>query len=146
MCSLLVRKEETAGGDLGRLAAGDLYLGALYDAVWVTLPMVQTATGKRYGTRQEHRLYADRVVQAVQGNEPIDLSHVYLPLIMAGVLLNIRIALRYENLWQNLELLEEAVRGRGRLTGAQNNEIFVAVGHLIDGARDLLRRSRVPRE
>ncbi len=146
LCSLIVRDPEIAERDLGELAGGELYLAALYDAVWVTLPMVQSWTGRRYGSPQEHRQYADKVVQAVQGNAPMDLGYAYLPLIMAGVLLNMRVAMRYENQWTSLDMLEEARRGRARLSGTRDQELFNVLDTLIAEARELLRRARVPKE
>lgn len=145
-CSMLVRDEALAEQEKGLLAAGELYYGGLYDAVRIGLTMVESATGQRYGPDEEHRRYADKVVQAVQGNAPIDLSHAYLPLVMAGVLLNMQVDLRGENLWDSLDLLEEAVRGRMRLAVGQENPIFTTLQKLIDDGRQLLHRSRVPRE
>jgi hypothetical protein len=146
LCSLLVRDEDAADLERGKLAAGDLFFAALYDSVRVGLPMVEHSTGSRYGTVAEHRRYADKVIQAVQGNAPIDLSYAYLPLIMAGVQLNMRVQLHNENLWANLDLLEEALRGRARLAVGKQNPIFDSLGKLLGNARDLLHRSRIPRE
>ncbi len=145
LCSLLVREERKADEDRGVLTAQDLYFGALYDAVRVALPMVESAIGRRYGGKEEHRHYADKVVQAVQGNAPMDLSYAYLPLVMAGVTINMRVKTPYENLWESLDLLEEARLGRARLSGRKDNPILATVDDLIAAARELLTRSRVPR-
>jgi hypothetical protein len=146
LCSLLVREPDIAQEDPGVLAAGDLYFGAMYDAIWVGLPMVESAAGQMFGNPHEHRRYADKVVQAVQGNGPMDLSYAYLPLIMGGVRVNMRIKIPYENLWDSIALLEEARRGRTRLTGARGSSILGALDDLIESAKELLARSRVPRE
>lgn len=146
LCSLLVRDPAVAGQDRGELAAGPLYLGAVYDAVRVGLPMVEVATRQRFGTAQEHRLYAEKVVQALQGGIPIDLSHAYLPLIMAGLLLNVRIKLSNENPWESVDALEEAMRGRARLAADAENPIFRSVETLTEKAREALRYGRIPRE
>ncbi len=146
LCSLIVREPDALERDKGELAAGELYFGALYDAVRVGLPMVELATRQRYGDAAEHRQYADKVVQAVQGNEKMDLSYVYLPLVMAGVLLNLRLKTRYENPWHSLELLEEALNGRVRLAGGRVNPILQTLTGMIEDARNLLTRSRIPRD
>lgn len=145
LCSLLVREPGVVDRDLSGLVAGELYLGALYDAVWVLLPMLQNVTRQTFGTVAEHKAYANRVMQAVQGNELGDLSYVYLPLVMAGVQLNMRMGLRYEDLWENLDLIQEAMLGRVRLSTGDENEIFVAMNRLLEDASELLRRSRVER-
>jgi len=146
LCSLLVQNEDAALEDKGKLAAGELYFGGLYDAVRVGLSVVRTTAGREYGSQEEQRAYAEKVVQAVQGNLPMDLSYAYLPLIMAGLQLHMRIKLRYENLWDSLALLEEAVAGRRRLAAGRNNPIFETLDVLLERAREMLIRERVPRE
>ncbi len=146
LSSLLVQDEDKILEDRGKLAGGELYFGALYDAIVVGLPIVQSATRRDYGTPEEHRAYAEKVVQAVQGNQPMDLSYAYLPLIMAGLMLNMRIKTRYEKLWDSLGMLEEAVRGRRRLAAGKNNAIFESLDRLIERAREMLVRERVPRD
>ena len=146
LCSLLVQNEDAALADKGKLAAGELYFGGLYDAVRVGLTIVRTTTGRNYGSVEEQRAYAEKVVQAVQGNLPMDLSYAYLPLIMAGLQLNMRVKLRYENLWDSLGLLEEAVAGRRRLAAGKNNPVFETLDVLTERARENLIRERVPRE
>ncbi len=143
--SLVMQDRAVARRAPGDLAGGDLYFAALYDAVWVGLPMVEIALNEVYGTPEEHRQYAEEVVRAIQG-EALELGHAYLPLVMAGVLLNMRVTVRGENLWNNLDYLQEAMRGRARLYAGRNNPIMVGLAALVESARDLLHRSRVPRE
>ncbi|MBN2470532.1 MAG: hypothetical protein JXN59_07400 [Anaerolineae bacterium] len=145
LCSLLMQDSVIGQRAPGDLAARELYFAALYDAVWVSLPMVEIALQEVYGTPEEHRQYAEEVVQAIHGRS-LDLGHIYLPLVMAGVLLNIRVNARGENLWTNLDLLQEAMRGRARLYAGRNNPVMVGLEKLVQDARDLLRRTRVPRE
>jgi len=147
LASLLVREPDLAEEDRGVLAAGELYFGAMYDAIMVGLNMVETATGERYGSLAEHRSYASRMVQAVQGAMPMDLSYAYLPLVLAGVTLNMRVKLHSENPWISLEMIEEARRGRAHLAGngEETNIIFSALDGLIASAKELLVRSRISR-
>ena len=145
LCSLLMQDQTTERRTPGDLAGKELYFAAMYDAVWVGLPMVEQALNEQYGTPAEHRQYADEVVRAVQ-QRAVDLGHVYLPLVMTGVLLNMRVTVRGENLWTNLEHLQEAMRGRARLYAGRNNPIMVGLEKLVQEGLDQLRRSRVPRE
>lgn len=144
--SLIMQDEYTEIRQPGDLAGNELYFGAMYDAVLVGLPMVEGALHESYGTVEEHRHYAGKLVQAVQSSGAVDLSHAYLPLVMAGVLLNMRVAVRGENLWHNLEHLQEAVRGRARLYAGKRNPIMLGLEQLIAEGLDMLRRSRIPHE
>ncbi|GAB4575540.1 MAG: hypothetical protein Kow0077_27530 [Anaerolineae bacterium] len=146
LCSVIMQDERALDRPPGDLAMRELYFGALYDAVVVTLPMVEIALGETFGTPEEHRRYAEALVRAVQGLEPIDLLHAYLPLVMGGVLLNMRIRLREEDLWGPLDDLVEAQRGRTRLHSRENNAVLNGLNRLIAEAQDELRRSRIPRQ
>jgi len=145
LCSLLAQDEDVANRDRGELAIA-FYEGAVYDAVRVTLPMVQLSARQHYGSSEEHRRYAEKVVQALQGVLPMDISYAYLPLIMGGVLLNLRLALRDENPWESLDLLDEARRGRARLLGTSIQPLMLTLDGLMQRAREMLAQSRVPRE
>lgn len=140
LCSLLAGDGEVEAWHKGKLAAGPLYFGALFDAVRIALPMVQAATGEFYGSPDEHRLYADKVVLALQGSGVMDLGYAYLPLIMAGVLLNPRLLRRNEDPLASLELLDEARRGRVRLAVAGQNPVFDTLDAMIREARQRLLR------
>src|SRR5262249_12248674 len=91
-----------------------LYTAVVHDSVRVGLNMVERTTKKKFGTQDEHFTYSDEVVSALEGNYPIDLSHVYLPLILAGIMLNQRVKAPKENLWGGIGKLREAWGGRQR--------------------------------
>lgn len=146
LCSLLMQDATAESRLPGDLAANELFFGAVFDAVVVGLPMVELALKEQYGSREEHRHYAEKLVQTLQTSGNSDLSHVYLPLAMTGVLLNMRVRARGENLWRNLDSLQEAVRGRARLYAGKSNPIMVGLEKLIAGGYDMLRKSRIPRD
>jgi hypothetical protein len=145
-CSLVVRDETALEADPGQLAAGELYFGAVYDAVCVGLPMVQLGTGRQFGSEDEHHAYAEKVVQALQSTGKMELGYAYLPLVMAGVQLHMRVQLRYEDMWESIDHLEESVARRASSGGEKTDLILGTLGEILENTKDLLHRSRISRE
>lgn len=122
-----------------------LYIGALRDAVRLGLKMIERATGDNLGKPDEHVVYADEVVLSLRGDVRIDLSHAYLPLVLAGVMVNDKIRDGRENLWTSLSQLREAWRGRVRLAGSEYDWVARILSDLISDAENTLIALRIPR-
>ncbi len=122
-----------------------LYTAVLFDAVRLGLHMVEQAAKQNFGDANEHVVYADEVVAALERQTPIDLAHAYLPLVLSGVILNARIKGTKENLWRSLAMEREAWHGRQRLADSS----FEVISQMLDGllyeAELFLTRTRVPR-
>ncbi len=131
-------------GDHDRLV-GFLYTAAIHDAVRLGLSVVERTTHKKFGTGDEHTIYANEVVAALEGSIPVDLGHVYLPLILAGVLLNAQVRGPRENLWTSVAQLREAWRGRQRLADSTFEPVSEMLTTFLYDAEEFLQRSRIPR-
>jgi hypothetical protein len=131
-------------GDSDRLV-GFLYTAALHDAVRVGLSMVERTTHKTFGTEDEHVIYANEVVSALEGSIPPDLGHVYLPLVLAGLLLNAQVRGPRENLWSSVAQVREAWRGRQRLADSTFEPVSEMLDTFLYDAEEFLQRSRIPR-
>jgi hypothetical protein len=122
-----------------------LYTAVLHDAVRLCLPIIERAGKQKFGTSEEHAEYADEVVMALEGRQPVDLGHIYLPLVLNGILLNQGVKLPKESLWTNIEQMREAWRGRVRLAGSAFDPVAKMLDNFLYEAEQTLIRSRVPR-
>ncbi len=122
-----------------------LYTAVVHDAVRLGLHIVERNTRQQFGDEQEHAAYADEVVSALERQIPIDLGHVYLPLALAGVLLNAQIKIPHENLWTSVEQMREAWRGRQRLADSTFEPVTKMLDSFLYEAEQFLYRSRIPK-
>src|SRR5579859_2104593 len=122
-----------------------LYTAVVFDAVRLGLHMVEQAAHQNFGDATEHVTYADEVVAALERQTPVDLAHAYLPLVLAGVILNARIKAPKENLWESIAMLREAWTGRQRLADSGFEVVSKMLNDLIYEAEMFLTRTRVPK-
>lgn len=123
-----------------------LYTAAVQDAVLMGFKMVMHDTGADFGDGLEQADYALKLVTALEGGGPLGLEHIYVPLVMSGLILHGRVVLPGEKQWNTLDELKEARDGRKKLADASFSEVFDILNLLIERAERLLRETRVPRK
>jgi hypothetical protein len=107
--------------------------------------VIQPKVKEFLGDRNERISYANRVLSWYAGQGEPDLSYVYLPLVLGGVVVNQLVTPRSENPWMMIEELRQAYRGRVRLVTGEAVAIFDMLDDLLNQAEESLRRSRIPR-
>ncbi len=122
-----------------------LYTAVIQDAALVAFSMVTHDTRADFGDKQEQIEYVGRLVAALEGRVPLALEHVYVPLIMGGMLLAARVILPAEKPWDSLDQLKEAHSGRESLAGAAFKEVFGILDKLIEKTERVLWEMRIPR-
>jgi len=137
-------EDEATMQDMDKLMAR-LFPNALYDAVLLGLKLTQNASGDDLGTEADHINYANEVVSAVEGSIPIDLGHVYLPLVLCGILLNYRLKVMHENPWVSLAEISQAWSGRLRLSDTNFEWITNVFNDFIRRAEKQLDEVRISR-
>ncbi len=145
LCQVLAHDDRLEDMERGALAVKYLFDAALYDAILLGFSIIQPKVREDLGTNSERRNYANRVLGWLAGHIESDLSFVYLPLVLAGVVVNQIVTNKNDNPWVTLDELREARRGRERLVSGEAQAIFHMLDDLLDAADDSLRRSRVPR-
>jgi hypothetical protein len=144
------RRLITVADDDGLLSDRDgliafLYTALIRDAVRLGLVMVERASGEQLGEKADHIFYAQEVITALETQHENDLGHIYLPLILAGVLVNSTVKDVRENPWESLARLREAWRGRIRLAGSQYGWVSEMLSNFMYEAEQVLHRGAVPR-
>jgi hypothetical protein len=127
-------------GELLRL----VYTAAVQDAVMLGFHMVAHGAQADFGDQGEQAAYTDKVVAALEGRAPLALEHVYVPLVMAGMMVAPHVTVPGENPWHSLAQLEEARDGRIDLAGAAFGEVFDILNYLIDKTKTALHTLRIP--
>jgi hypothetical protein len=145
LCQVLAHDERVEDMDRGDLAISYLFEAALFDAVLLGFAVIQPKVKEFLGDASERLSYANRVLTWFGGQGEADLSYVYLPLALGGVVVNQLVTPRNENPWMMIDELRQAYRGRVRLVTGEAVAIFDMLDDLLTQAEESLRRSRIPR-
>jgi hypothetical protein len=144
LCGLMIREPDVIKNPDRLLNL--LYTAVVQDAVMLGFSMVGHDTRVDFGDLDERTAYMSKVTAALEGRVPLALEYLYVPLILAGVILNARMIVARENPWHSLEALVEARNGRIRLAGLGLREVFDILDGLIERSERLLWEMRVPKD
>jgi hypothetical protein len=112
-----------------------LFLDLLYDASMLGFSMLTNVTNEKFGSVDEMESYATGLVASLSGKgDPLDLSHVYIPLVLAGLVANTRVVMPQEQVRDTLGLLVKAREKRAAEKNSSNDFVFSMLDDLIDRA------------
>src|SRR5262249_38655825 len=121
--------------DLTHLVTESIFPDLIYDAVLLGFTMLTTVTNENFGAPDEMAVYADQVVASLGGKgQEFDLLHVYLPLVLAGLLVNTRVVMPQEQPRDTLNLLATALEKRANEQNQDNKFMFDMANDLIERA------------
>jgi hypothetical protein len=147
LCQVLAHDESIHDLPRGELLAKYVFDAILFDAVGMGFHVLQPKVKETLGDAQERLNYANRLLTWFAGYGEPDLSYVYLPLVLSGlvvyrlVTLNVR-----ENPWILIDDLTEAMKGRRRLRGSEEATIiFQMLNTLLEEQTRIVRSQRIER-
>jgi hypothetical protein len=147
LCQVLAHDESIHDLPRGELLAKYVFDAILFDAIEMGFHVLQPKVKDKLGSSQERLNYANRLLTWFAGYGEPDLSYVYLPLVLAGlvvyrlVTLNVR-----ENPWILIDDLTEAMQGRKRLEGNEESTIiFKMLDDLLEEQTRNVRSQRIER-
>ena len=113
----------------------NLYPDLIADSILYGFRMITTVLeDEEFGTEDEMREYAEEVSHYLRDQMSFDYHHVYLPLILAGVIANTRVVFERENVRDTLNAIVVAHDGRGAEQNADNAFIGEILHKLVDRA------------
>lgn len=145
LCQVLAHDEHVDDLDRPDIATRYLFDAAMYDAVLLGFALIAPKIKEDLGDSTERLNFANRILLWMAGQVEPDLTFVYLPLVMGGLVVNLFVNPRDDNPWLMVDQLREAARGRARLVSGEALAIFHMMDELLDDAEDQLRRARIPR-
>jgi hypothetical protein len=138
--------DDTALLDDDTRLLGPLYIPALHDATRLGFHMLARSIKESVGSPAEHLNQANRLVEALEGKGAIDIQTVYMPLVLAGLMLHAQIKASDEDLWGTLDEVRVAWRTRSMAGGAAPMPLIAKViDELLLREEEFLIRTRVPR-
>lgn len=122
---------------LGEIVVKYLYESLVYDSIILAFGLLRPRTKENLGSYNEQTAYATRVFKWLAGQEDGDITYVYLPLVMGGVLTDRLVKLEQgDNPWDLIKQLRAAAHGRQQLLKGEATEIFKILERLIMDAED----------
>jgi hypothetical protein len=143
LCQLLAHDDSLQRIGPGEIAAKHLFDAALFDAVLLGFAVIDPKIKEDLGDLNEQTGHANRILDWMGGQAEPDMSYIYLPLAMGGIVLNRLVSLRDENPWSMILELREATRGRARLAAGEMATVFKLASNLLDYAEESLRRANI---
>ncbi|NDJ61551.1 MAG: hypothetical protein GYB67_10530 [Chloroflexi bacterium] len=144
LCQVLAHDPAIAAQPPEQIVGSYLFEAALYDAVLVGFELVGPRIDIELGGKAEQISFANRLMQWLAGAADADTSFIYLPLVMAGVIINHVITGQDDAPWDILREVDSGFRGRlGASDGGSLTEIAALLEPLLARAQDDLRRSGI---
>jgi hypothetical protein len=116
----------------------ELYPSALWDAVMLAFYICQVNLNLPVGDAQTQRAQAEAMEGLARGLGSLKLDQLYLPLVLAGLVLHDQVALPFELLSQQLQEMEAALNHRQK-QGLLSPESLSLTQKMLARARQRLR-------
>jgi hypothetical protein len=131
LCRLLNQNPQAAM-NIDQLVGELLYPDLVYDAAMLGFAMLVSTTKESFGSNEEMVSYGNQLVASLTGRgEPLDLTHVYLPLVLAGLVINTRVTMPQEQTRETTSLIASAREKRTREEDNSNKFVFKMADDLI---------------
>ncbi len=146
LCQVLAHNPDLLAMDRNKLISTKVFESVMYEAILLGFNILQSRVAEDLGNKQEQLAYADRVMTWFSGHGEADLSYVYLPLVLCGLIVSRWVkSTMMENPWDIVDELIEAYHARARLTGATMDTVFDMLDTLIETQTKTLTLQRVER-
>ncbi len=113
-----------------------LFFDLVRDAVRLGLTMIGTVTGEDFGDESEQEDYVNSVLARLQDGG-MDFQHAYLPLVLGGLIANMRVVMPEEDPRESIALLQKARHYRAdREMDEYSEPVFDLTDRLIARAQE----------
>ncbi len=127
LCRILLQTPELARCP-EKLATDLLYSDLIYDAALSGFKLISTITTEKVGDAEEMAAYATALAQTLSpqanGAQTVDMAYIYLPLIIAGLIIHSRLIMPREQATDLPEMLVTARQQRESERSADNQFVF----------------------
>lgn len=146
LCTVLARNPDLLYENRNELISKHVFEGVMYEATLLAFRILKSRVKENLGTRDEQFAYADRLLTWFAGHGDADLSYVYLPLVLCGVVVSrwVRTTIA-ESPWDIIDELIEAYHGRARLITGATDTVFDMLDEILEQQQRTLRSQRIER-
>ncbi len=130
----VLARDERAATYLEQIFTRMIYADLVRDAATHAFSMIKTVTGEDLGSEQEIQEYTGQLVHLLNEKQPFDFTHVYLPLILGGVIIYDRVLIPGETVSDSLVQISNALDERSYERNKDTELVFTMAETLISRA------------
>lgn len=146
MCQSLAHDPELIHIPREELITRHAFEGVLFESVMLGFRLIEPRMKSQLGSQDERMSYATRLIKWLAGDGEPDLAYIYLPLVMAGLLVAPLAGYNSgERAWDLVDGLTEAYTGRMRLAGSQMTVVFETLENMLERERRSLKDRGIQR-
>lgn len=147
LCQVLAHNDEIHDLPRGELLAKYVFDAILFDTIGMAFHVLQPKVKEKLGNGDERLSYANRLMTWFAGYGEQDLTYIYLPLVLGGLVISRLVTLDIKlNPWILVDDLTEAMHGRQSLMGGEEDTIiFSMLNDLLEENRRIIRSQRIER-
>lgn len=127
-----IAHDETMAANPAAYICNRLYDLLLRDSIFFAFDLIRTTTGEDMGSEEEIRDYATSFLQRLNTQDSMDFAHVYLPLMMGGIILFDQVVAPDELLEETLRGMSEVLAMRDAEWSDENDLIFLMTKELVN--------------
>lgn len=126
----VLARDERAATYLEQLFTRLLYPDLVRDAATHAFRMIKTVTGEDLGSDADVKDYVDQLAHVLSEKLHFDFTHVYMPLVLGGIIIYDRVTMPGENLSDSLVQMSNALDER-RYEHNKDTEVIFAMGEQL---------------
>ena len=145
LCQVLLHDPKVEEWDRGDLVVEFLLEAAIYDATMIAYRMIEPIIKGNLGQQAERVSYINRLLTWMIGQGDPNVSYIYLPLAMGGVLVNHKIGIRGESPWLVLDELRGMHMNRSRRLKPEEAAVFDMLHKVLEQEEKEMKRAGIRR-
>jgi len=145
LCQVLLHDPKIEEWDKGDLVVEYLLEAAVYDAMMMAYRMIEPIVKGNVGNQADRVSYTNRLLTWMIGQGDSNVSYIYLPLAMGGVMVNHKIGIRGESPWTIIDELRKTYVNRSRLLKNDEAAVFDMLNKVLDQEEKEMKRAGIRR-
>jgi hypothetical protein len=109
-----------------------LYDDLLRDAIPYAFQMIRTVTGEDLGSEAEVQDYTENMIEMLGEKSGMDFTHVYMPLVIGGVIIYDRIISDAEEISESLRGMHDVLTEREPEVDENNDLVFMLTKQMVN--------------
>jgi hypothetical protein len=132
LLEIIAQDEKKANADLVEIVTETLYDDLLRDAIPYAFQMIRTVTGEDLGSEAEVQDYTENMIEMLGEKSGMDFTHVYMPLVIGGVIIYDRIISDAEEISESLRGMHDVLTEREPEVDENNDLVFMLTKQMVN--------------
>lgn len=132
LLEIIAKDENKANADLVEIVTDTLYDDLLRDAIPYAFKLIKTITGEDLGSDAEIQDYIENLIGMLGKESGMDFTHVYMPLVIGGVIIYDRVISDAEEISDSLRGMHDVMSEREPEVDENNDLVFMITKQMVN--------------